>query len=99
MMIIKFLLKTLLLPVWGMSVLVMWIGLFLNSISATIFGILSTLIWVLTLVSLMFGQATGAEAVKMLILGFICFIIPYIGGWFIERIVMIRCILGDYLHS
>lgn len=99
MKIIKFLLKTLLLPVWVMSVLVMWIALFLNSISSVVFGILSTLIWSLALLCLLFGESTGTETMKMLVFAFIIFTIPHIGNWIIERIVIVRCILSDFLGS
>jgi len=99
MIILKFIIKILILPVLAVIILGQWIGLFLNSISSVIFGILSTLIWSLALLCLLFGESTGAETMKMLIFAFVIFIIPYIGNWIIERIVIIRCILSDFLRS
>jgi len=99
MIILKFIIKILILPVLAVIILGQWIGLFLNSISSVIFGILSTLIWSLALLCLLFGESTGAETMKMLIFSFVIFIIPHIGNWIIERIVIVRCILSDFLKS
>lgn len=99
MFIVKFIIKIFLSPVLALTILGQWIGLFLNGISATIFGILSTIVWGLALISLMFGQSTGSETMQMLIAGFILFIIPHIGDWIIERIVLLRCLLGDFIRS
>lgn len=99
MIILKSILKILILPCLAVIILGQWIGLFLNSISSLIFGILSTLIWSLALISLLFGESTGAETMKMLILAFVIFIIPHIGNWIIERIVILRFILSDFLRS
>lgn len=99
MIIVKSIMKILILPVLVLLILGQWIGLFLNSISSVIFGILSTLLWSLALICLLFGESTGAETMKMLIFAFVIFIIPYIGNWIIERIVIVRCILSDFLKS
>lgn len=99
MIIVKFIIKIVLLPILMLTVLGQWIGLFLNGISSVIFGILSNLIWGLALISFIFGQSTGAETIKMLIVGFVLFIIPYIGDWLIERIVGLRCVLGNFMRS
>lgn len=99
MIILKFIIKILILPVLAVIILGQWIALFLNSISSVIFGILSTLIWSLVLLCFLFGESTGAETMKMLIFAFVIFIIPHIGNWIIERIVIVRCILSDFLGS
>ena len=98
MIILKFIIKILILPVLAVIILGQWIGLFLNSISSVIFGILSTLIWSLALLCLLFGsqRRRDNEDVDLLI---VIFIIPHIGNWIIERIVIVRCILSDFLKS
>lgn len=99
MIIVKFIIKIALLPILMLAVLGQWIGLFLNGISSVIFGILSTLIWSLALISFMFGQSTGAETIRMLAAGFVLFVLPYIGDWIIERIVGLRIVLGNFMRS
>lgn len=99
MIIVKFIIKIALLPILMLAVLGQWIGLFLNGISSVIFGILSTLIWSLALISFMFGQSTGAETIRMLVVGFVLFVLPYIGDWIIERIVGLRIVLGNFMRS
>ena len=39
------------------------------------------------------------EQLWMLIIAFVIFIIPHIGNWIIERIVMVRCLLGEFIRS
>ena len=40
-----------------------------------------------------------ADLFDVLIIAFVIFIIPHIGNWIIERIVMFRCLLGDFIRS
>ena len=95
----KLLSKVVLLPLLLSIILVQWIGIFLNSISSVVFGILSFLLWSITLISLAFGQVSGGEAIRMLILAFMIFILPYVGSWIIERSIVLRCILADFMRS
>ena len=84
-MIIKFILKCIALPLLLPIVLIQWIGIFLNSISSVIFGILSGICSLTAIASLAFGLSTGGEVIRMLIVAFVVFIIPHIGNWIIER--------------
>ena len=96
MKVIRFILKTALFPVLVAVTLIQWIGIFLNSISGVFMGIL----FVLTgLASLAFGLASGSEALKMIITAFVIFLIPHIGNWLIERIILLRCMIGDFIRS
>ena len=97
--ILKLLSKVVLLPLLLSIILVQWIGIFLNSISSVVFGILSFLLWSVTLIALALGQASGGEAIRMLILAFVIFLLPYVGSWIIERIFVLRCILADFMRS
>jgi len=99
MLILRILLKGLLLPVLAIVVLLQWIGIFLNSISSVVFGILSFAMWSIALLSLVFGQSTGGESIRMIIIAFVVFIIPPLGDWLIERIVVLRVFIGDFMRS
>ena len=99
MKVIRFILKTALLPMMLAVTLLQWIGIFLNSLSGVFLGIISFLIALTGIASLLFGLASGAEALKMLISAFVLFLIPHIGNWLIERIALIRYRIGDFIRS
>lgn len=76
-----------------------WIGIFLNSISGVAAGILAFLFVLTGTASLIFGLASGPEFLKMMIAAFAIFLIPHIGNWLIERIILLRCLIGDFIRS
>lgn len=99
MMLIKIVAKILLLPVAVVLTLIQWIGIFLNSISGMVMGILSFLFALTAMASLILGLASEAEIMKMMTIALVIFLIPHIGNWLIERIALLRCVIGDYIRS
>ena len=99
MKLIRWIVKIILLPVACVLTLIQWIGIFLNSISGVVMGILSFLFVLTGTASLLFGLASGPEFWKMIITAFVIFLIPHIGNWLIERIVLLRCLVGDFIRS
>ena len=74
MNVLKLLAKILLIPVVICLTLIKWAGVFLNSISRVILGILAFIFTLTGSASLLFGLASGSEALKMILAGFIIFI-------------------------
>lgn len=99
MLILKVIAKIILLPVLIAVILFQWIGIFLNSISGVATGILAFLFVLTGTASLLFGLASGPEFLRMMIIAFVIFLIPHIGNWLIERIILIRCLIGDFIKS
>ena len=99
MKLIRWIVKIILLPVACVLTLIMWIGIFLNSISGVVMGILSFLFVLTGTASLLFGLASGPEFWKMIITAFVIFLIPHIGDWMIERITLLRYLVGDFIRS
>ena len=99
MLILKVIAKIVLLPVLIAVILFQWIGIFLNSISGVATGILAFLFVLTGTASLLFGLASGPEFLRMMIIAFVIFLIPHIGNWLIERIILIRCLIGDFIKS
>ena len=99
MLILKVIAKIVLLPVLISVILFQWIGIFLNSISGVVMGILSFLFVLTGLASLLFGLASGPEFLKMMITAFVIFLIPHIGNWIVERIALLRFLIGDFIRS
>ena len=99
MKLIRWIVKIIFLPVTCVLTLIQWIGIFLNSISGVVMGILSFLFVLTGTASLLFGLASGPEFWKMIITAFVIFLIPHIGNWLIERIALLRCLVGDFIRS
>lgn len=99
MKLIRWIVKIILLPVACVLTLIQWIGIFLNSISDVVMGILSFIFVLTGTASLLFGLASGPEFWKMIITAFVIFLIPHIGNWLIERIALLRCLVSDFIRS
>ena len=99
MKLIRWIVKIILLPVACVLTLIQWIGIFLNSISGVVMGILSFLFVLTGTASLLFGLASGPEFWKMIITAVVIFLIPHIGDWMIERITLLRYLVGDFIRS
>ena len=99
MSILKLIAKIVLLPAMIAVILVQWIGIFLTGIAGGIFGILSLLFALVAGASYLFGIASGPEALKMLAVGFVLFILPHIAERIIIGITALRCNLVDFIRS
>lgn len=99
MTVLKTMAKIALLPVAAVLTVIQWIGIFLNSISGVIMGIMSFLFFLTGTASLVFGLASGSEFVRMMIAAFVIFLIPQVGSWLIERIILLHCLIGDFIRS
>lgn len=99
MKLIRWIVKIILLPVACVLTLIQWLGIFLNSISGVVMGILSFIFVLTGMASLLFELASGPEFWKMIITAFVIFLIPHIGNWLIERIALLRWMVGDFIRS
>ena len=97
--ILKKLLKVpalLMLPLFS---LLQWIGIFLTGLAGSILNLLAFLIAFTAGASYLMGLASGSEALKMLAVGFVFFILPVIAERVIIGITAIRCNLGEFIRS
>jgi len=99
MIFLKIIAKILLLPVIVVLTAIQWIGIFLNSISGVILGILAFIFALTGIASLVFGLASGPEALKMIAAGFVIFMIPVAGEWILTMIDAIHTGLVDFIRS
>lgn len=81
MVIVKLIRRILLLPVRISLTIVQLMVMFITWLSATVFHILSGIICITAILGYGFGQETGTEAVRMLVAGFILYILPVLSGW------------------
>lgn len=98
MAILKIIAKILLLPVVAVLTVIQWAGIFLNSISGVILGVLAFIFALTGIASLAFGLASGPEALKMIITGFVIFTIPVFGDWFVTLIYKAETIVRNYMR-
>ncbi len=99
MMIVKLIMKVVLLPILLLTIIGQWIGAFFTGIASVILGLLSTLAWVVAILSYLMRISSGREALQMMAIAFVAFIFPQICAWLIEGIVGLRCILGNFMRS
>ncbi len=99
MILIKILLKIAVLPLILVVTLVQWAGVFLISFSSIIFYLFAGLCFMVSVLSYLMKISTGAEAIRMLIVGFVVFLIPHIGEWIVIRIGAINYGLRNFMRS
>lgn len=66
------------------------------AVGTTVFHILSGIICITAVLGYGFGQETGTEAVRMLVAGFILYILPVLSGWTVMWLETIKIrLMGD----
>lgn len=91
--------KLIALPVALAVTIAKCIGVFLTSFAGVLFYILSGLCFVLAVLSYLMGIQTGAEAIRMLAIGFVAFILPFVAGWVIGVVDALSDSLWDFIRS
>ena len=99
MIVLKILAKLLLIPVVICLTVIKWTEFFLNSISSVILGILAFIFALTGITSLLFGLATGPEALKMTLAGFVVFMIPVAGEAIVTAISAADAGLRKFIRS
>ena len=96
---IKLILKALTLPLIAALILFQWMGIFLTGLAGGIMNILAFLFALVAEASFLLGLGSGPEALKILAVGFVLFILPVIAERIIIGITSIRCNLADFIRS
>ena len=99
MAVVRFMLKVVLLPVLFMVKLAEWIGIFLTSFASVLFYLFAGLSLILAVFSYLAGISTGPEALRMLAIGFIAFLLPHLAAWVIGGISVLRDALGAFFRK
>lgn len=99
MRIIRFFLKLALLPIILIVTMMQWFGVFIIGFSSIVFNILAGLFFLVAVLSYLMGLSAGAEATKILATGFVIFMIPIVGEWFVGRIIALNLTMRDFIRS
>ena len=99
MFLLKLIMKMILLPVMLVIILAQWIGIFLTGLAGGILNLLAFLFALVAGASVLLGLSSGPEALKLLVVGFVLFIMPMIAERIIIGITAIRCNLAEFIRS
>ena len=99
MIILKTAARILAIPVMLAVTVIQWLVTFLIGFSSFVFNLLADLFFLVAIASYILGLTPGLEALKMIAVGFVIFMIPVIGQWITAVVVMIREGLCDYIRS
>ena len=91
--------KVLLFPFVVMLTIIQWVGIFLISVSSVFLNLLAGLFFLAGVVSYILGLTAGPEVLKMLIVGFVIFMIPVIGEWVVNVITTTNTKLCRFIRS
>lgn len=96
MVVVKLIIRILLLPVYISLTIVQLVVMFVTWLSATVFHILSGIICITAVLGYGVGQETGTEVGRMLLAGFILYILPVLSGWTVMWLETIKIrLMGD----
>ena len=95
----KPMLKLALFPLLLLLILAQWVGIFLTTFSIVLTNLLAGLFFFVALASWIMKLADGGEVLKMLIIAFVVFVLPYIAIAAIAKISFFAEELRDFLQS
>lgn len=99
MIIIKIIFKIACIPIILLLSFIKWIGIFITTMCSIIFYLLSGIIFITGVLSYGFGLETGSESIKILLCGFIVFMLPVIATGVVSGVACIQTILKDFIWS
>ena len=99
MFLLKLIMKIILLPVMLIIILAQWIGIFMTGLAGGIMNILAFLFALVAGAAFLLGLSSGLEALRMLAVGLVLFILPMIAERIIIGITAIRCNLAELIRS
>lgn len=96
MVIMRIIIRVLLLPVRICLTIIQLVVMFITWLSATVFHVLSGIICITAILGYGFGQETGTETIRMLVVGFMLYTLPVLSGWAVVWLETIKISLkGD----
>ena len=93
MVIMGIIIRVLLLPVRICLTIIQLVVLFITWLSATVFHVLSGVICITAVLGYGFGQETGSETIRLLVVGFILYALPTFGEWVVIKIAIWKLML------
>lgn len=99
MFLLKLPFKILALPLVAVLALVKWAGIFLTRFSALWFDLFAGLYFLVTVLGYPMQVCTGQEAIRILVMGFVSFLIPVVADGMIAAVAAIQNVLWSFICS
>lgn len=99
MFVLKLIAKIVMLPAVVAVTLIQWFMAFLIGFSSIVFNLLAGLFLLVAVLSYLMGLSAGAEAVKMIIAGFVVFMIPIIGETVVTAVTALNIGMRNFIRS
>lgn len=99
MFVLKLIIKIVMLPAVLIVTLIQWFSVFLISFSSAAFNLIAGLFLLAAVLSYLMGLSAGAEAVKIIVGGFVVFMIPVIGEWILTAITVLNMWMRNFISS
>ena len=96
---IRFFLKIVLLPIILIATIIQWFFIFLIGFSSIVFNVLAGLFLLIAVLSYLMGISSGKEAIGMIVIGFVIFIVPITGAWCEMHITNFKMNMRDFIRS
>ena len=99
MRIIRFLLKIMVFPAMLIVTVIQWFGVFIIGFSSVVFNVLAGLFLLMAVLSYLMELSAGVEALRMIVAGFIVFMIPITGEWIVTAITALNMGMRNFIRS
>lgn len=99
MFLLKMFGKIVAIPIMLILTLAKWVGIFLIGLSSAVFNLLAGLFFLVGVASYILGLTAGPEALKVLIVGFVIFMIPVAGEAIVTAITAANAGLHEFIRS
>lgn len=99
MIVVKFVLRVVSMPLLLVFSLVKWIGVFITTMSSIFFYLLAFVFFITGVLSYGFGLESGSECLRILAVAFAVFMLPVSGTWIVMAIGFVQGIILDIFWS
>lgn len=99
MFLLKLFGKIVAIPIMLILTLAKWVGIFLIGFSSVVFNLLAGLFQLVAALSYLMRLATGPETLRLIVVGFVIFMIPIAGETVVTGITAVNAGLHDFIRS
>ena len=99
MYVLKLIMKIVMLPVVVAVTLVQWFMAFLVGFSSAVFYLLAGLFLLVAVLSYLMGLSSGAEALRMILAGFVIFMVPVAGEAVVTAVAALNAGMREFIRS
>ena len=99
MYVLKLIVKIVMLPVVVAVTLFQWFMAFLVGFSSAIFYLIAGLLLLVAILSYLMGLSAGAETMRMILAGFVVFMIPVAGEAVVTAVTTLNAGMRDFIRS